>query len=173
MGRRRAVYLVRHAIAEERGPRWPDDRLRPLTADGAARMRRAVGGLEALAEPIELILSSPLTRAIQTAEILARGLAARPEIVQLEALAPGTPPGRVVRALAAHTKPKALALVGHEPDLGQLAAWLLGTARPLVFKKGGACRIETADWPPGRDSRLIWLATPKMLRRLKRKVGRG
>jgi phosphohistidine phosphatase len=85
----------------------------------------------------------------------------------VEALAPGTPPARVARALAAHGTPKALALVGHEPDLGQLAARLIGAATPLVFRKGGVCRIETTDWPPGRDSRLIWFATPKILRRLR------
>jgi phosphohistidine phosphatase len=167
MGARRTLYLVRHAIAEERGPRWPDDRLRPLSAEGAARMRRAVRGLEALDEPIEVILTSPLTRAVQTAEILARGLAARPDVVRIDALAPGTPPARLARALAAHGKPEAMALVGHEPDLGQLAAWLIGAASPLEFRKGGACRIETTDWPPGRDSRLVWFATPKMLRKLK------
>jgi phosphohistidine phosphatase len=164
---RRTLYLVRHAIAEERGPRWPDDRLRPLTADGAARMRRVVRGLDRLADPIELILTSPLTRAVQTAEILGRGLAARPGVIRAEALAPATPPARVARALAAYAKPAAVALVGHEPDLGELAAWLIGAATPLAFRKGGVCRIETADWPPDRNSRLIWFATPKMLRRVK------
>jgi phosphohistidine phosphatase len=163
----RSLYLVRHAIAEERGPRWPDDRLRPISADGAARMRRAVRGVEALGEPIQLVLTRPLTRAVQTAALLARARAARPEVVPVEALAPGTPPARVARALAAYHKANAIALVGHEPDLGQLAAWLVGAAAPLAFKKGGVCRIDTADWPPGRDSRLIWFATPRMLRRLK------
>jgi phosphohistidine phosphatase len=162
----RTLYLVRHAIAEERGPKWPDDAERPLTADGAARMRRAVKGLESLAEPIALVLTSPLVRALQTAEILSRGLGTKPDVIVAPELAPGSSPARVVAALAASRKPTSLALVGHEPDLGALAAWLIGARAPVEFKKGGACRIDTTDWPATRDSHLVWMATPKMLRRL-------
>jgi phosphohistidine phosphatase len=166
MAATRSLYLVRHAIAEERGPKWPDDTERPLTADGAARMRRAVKGLDRLREPIALVLTSPLVRAVQTAEILSRGLPARPDVTVLPALAPGTPPSRVVQALADYEKPKVIALVGHEPDLGHLAAWLIGARTPLEFRKGAVCRIDTVDWPATRESRLIWFTTPRILRRL-------
>lgn len=166
MAATRSLYLVRHAIAEERGPKWPDDTERPLTADGAVRMRRAVKGLDRLHEPIALLLTSPLVRAVQTAEILSRGLAARPEVTLLSELAPGTQPSRVAQALGSYTKPKAIALVGHEPDLGLLAAWLIGARTPIPFRKGAVCRIDTVDWPATRESRLIWLATPRMLRQL-------
>jgi phosphohistidine phosphatase len=162
----RSLYLVRHAIAEERGPTWPDDRLRPLTDEGIARMRRAVKGFEKLAEPIGLILTSPLTRALQTAEILSKGMTTHPEIATISALAPGGTSSAVALALSRYTKPHALALVGHEPDLGDLAAWLIGARVPLPFKKGSICRIDTRDWPATRQSRLVWAATPKMLRRL-------
>ncbi len=161
-----SLFLVRHAIAEERGPKWPDDAERPLTEDGASRMRRAVKGLEKLAEPVAMILSSRFARALETAEILGKGLASRPEVVVCPALEPGGSPSKVVAALAGYRKPKSVALVGHEPDLGALAAWLIGARAPLAFKKGGICRIDTTDWPATRDSRLIWMATPKMLRRL-------
>jgi phosphohistidine phosphatase len=161
-----SLLLVRHAIAEERGPKWPDDAERPLTSDGASRMRRAVKGLEKLAEPVALILTSPFARALETAEILSKGLGSRPEIVVFPLLQPGGSPAKLVTALASYTKPKSIALVGHEPDLGALAAWLIGARAPLAFKKGGICRIDTTDWPATRDSRLIWMATPKILRRL-------
>jgi phosphohistidine phosphatase len=166
MARVRSLYLLRHAIAETRGPKWPDDRLRPLTPEGVTRMRRAVKGFEKLAEPIVLILTSPLTRAVQTAEILSKGMATHPEIATMPALAPGGTPSALALAVSRYTRPRALALVGHEPDLGELAAWLIGAREPLPFKKGGMCRIDTTDWPATRQSHLIWAATPKMLRRL-------
>ena len=69
-----SIYLVRHAIAAERGDDWPDDAKRPLTHGGAAKMRRISRGLRALDPAIDLIAASPLVRARQTAEILAEGL---------------------------------------------------------------------------------------------------
>jgi phosphohistidine phosphatase SixA len=73
----------------------------------------------------------------------------------------------VVEALAPYGAHRAIALVGHEPDLGLLAAWLLGAREPLVFKKGGIARIDTVAWPPNRTGTLQWLATARMLRALK------
>ena len=70
MPQTRQLYLVRHAIAAERGDKWPDDTKRPLTHKGAARMRQAVEGLRALGVEIDLVLTSPLVRAEQTADIL-------------------------------------------------------------------------------------------------------
>jgi phosphohistidine phosphatase len=160
------LYLVRHAIAGERGPRWPNDDERPITKDGAARMREIVKGFARLDESIDLILTSPLVRARQTADILAAGLSPAPTIKAFAALAPGGTPPQVVAALSAlRTRAAAIALVGHEPGLGLLAAWLINARTPPLFKKGGLCRIDLDDWPPARSGRLIWMATPKMLRR--------
>ena len=163
----RSLYLVRHAIAANRGDKWPDDSQRPLTHEGKARMREGVRGLDALGPDIDIVATSPLVRAGQTADLLVRGLTPRPELVTIAALAPGSPPARVVEALAAHAPAKAMAVVGHEPDLGELAAWLIGAHQPLPLKKGGMCRIDFPDWPPARQQgTLIWLAIPKMLRSL-------
>src|SRR5512138_1330454 len=85
------LYLVRHAIAEERGDAWPDDTKRPLTADGASRMRKAARGLSRMDVTLDVILSSPLVRARQTAEILAASLSPHPSIVNVDSLAPGAP----------------------------------------------------------------------------------
>jgi phosphohistidine phosphatase len=161
----RTVYLVRHAIAAARDEKWPDDSKRPLTHEGAARMRRIVKGLVSLGVDINLILTSPLVRAAETAEILARGLNPIPEIVQVPALGPEGVPAKMAEAIgAAAGRAGIIAVVGHEPNLGELAAWLIGARAPLPFKKGGACRIDIADWPPARTGQLVWLATPKMLR---------
>ena len=82
-------------------------------------------------------------------------------------LAPGVAPDVTMRAIAAATDASSLALVGHEPDLGLLAAWLLGAERPLPFKKGAVCRIDVRRWPARAGSgELIWFAPPKLLRRM-------
>jgi len=164
----RTVYLVRHAIAAERDDeKWPDDAKRPLTHAGAARMRRIVKGLVSLDVEIDLILSSPLVRAVETAEILARGLDRTPEIQQLPILGPEAAPAKMAEAIAAAAgRVSGVAVVGHEPSLGELAAWLIGAKTALPFKKGGVGRIDVADWPPLRTGQLVWMATPKMLRSL-------
>lgn len=164
----RTCYLVRHAIAAPKGPDWPDDSLRPLTSKGARRMREVVRGLAALGVDIEQVMTSPLLRARQTADLLVEGLGGRGRrgapVVTLQALAPGVGPAAVVQALAAATVASSVALVGHEPDLGQLAAWMLGLDRPLPFRKGGVCRIDIRHWPPRQDEELVWFAPPRILR---------
>jgi phosphohistidine phosphatase len=158
------LYLVRHAIAEPQGSAWPDDTKRPLTPRGMARMREAVAGLDAMGLEINLVLTSPLVRARQTAEILARGLTSVPTVEVTNALIPGQPPARMVEALSGHSRARSVAVVGHEPGLGELAAWLVGARESLPFKKGGVCRIDIPSLPPVPPGQLIWFAVPKMLR---------
>jgi phosphohistidine phosphatase len=160
------LYLVRHAIAEVRGPDWPDDTQRPLTRQGRQRMRRAARGLRDLGVELDVILTSPLVRARQTADILVRRLTPKPVLVETSSLAPGQPHSAVLRALEPYRRARAVALVGHEPDLGMLAAFLLGAPQPLVFGKGGVCCCECPKLPPDGDVRLLWHATPRMLRRM-------
>jgi len=163
----RSVYLIRHARAAERGDKWPDDAERPLTHEGAARMRQIVRGLAAQSVDIDVVITSPLVRALATAELVVRGTTPRPELVTSGVLAPGGAPPRVAEFLGHQGKARGVALVGHEPDLGELAAWLVGARYPLRFKKGGVCRIDVPDWPPvARQGVLVWFATPKMLRGL-------
>jgi phosphohistidine phosphatase len=163
---RYSLYLVRHAIAEERGDKWPDDTKRPLTKKGRARMGEGARGLQAFGVTLDLVLTSPLVRARQTADILVAELKSPPKPVVTETLAPDRAPADVANALAPHARAKSIALVGHEPDLGELAAWLIGAKAPLEFRKGGVCRIDSPVLPPRRNCRLIWFATPKMLREL-------
>lgn len=159
------LYLVRHAIAEARGEDWPDDAKRPLTGQGIERMKEQVKGLRALDVAIDVVLTSPLVRARQTADILVDGLKRTPKLRVLPSLAPGHTPAQVAGALSTDKSCDAIALVGHEPGLGELAAWLLGARTPPVFRKGGVMRIDVPSLPPGREGQLVWLATPKMLRR--------
>jgi len=158
------LYLVRHAIAADRGKAWPNDDARPLTREGIRRFKDVVKGLVRLDVELDLILTSPLTRAEQTAELLSAGLRGKPTLKVVKALAPGTPPADVVSALFGSAKQRRLAVVGHEPDLGQLAAFLIGIRRPILFKKGGVCRIDLPAVMVRSRGTLIWFATPKLLR---------
>lgn len=169
----RRCYLVRHAIAAPRGAAWPDDDERPLTRAGIERMTRAVQGLRALDVEVDVVLTSPLVRARQTADLLAAGLDRRPRLLALAELAPGVAPDVTMRAVARATRAASVALVGHEPDLGTLAAWLIGAREPVPFRKGGVCRIDVGHWPAAPRGRLVWFAPPKMLRHAGRSLPAG
>lgn len=160
------VYVVRHAIAEERGPVWPDDTQRPLTTKGITRMREIALRLADRGVQVGQIWSSPLVRAKQTADVLAPLWTTSREIVIVDELAPGHAParaGKVIVERLSRTRDKAVALVGHEPDLGALTAWLIGARSPLPFKKGGVARIDYADTPRAGSGTLAWLVTPKLV----------
>jgi len=161
------LYLVRHAVAADRGSAWPDDTIRPLTPDGAAKFRKEVEGLAAFGVEIDLILTSPLVRCRQTADLLADGLPGKPRVQAIDALAPGSGHSAVIAEVARIAKRPRIALVGHEPDMGVLAARLIGARKPLQFRKGAVCRIDLDSLPPGGPGQLHWFATPRMLRRLR------
>ena len=162
------LYLVRHAIAAERGPKYPDDRLRPLTPAGAKQFAKSVPGLVEMDAVIDFVLTSPLVRARETATLLAAGLKPKPALVEIEALAPGGRYQAVIEAIKSHAKRhRRLALVGHEPDLGELAARLLGARGSVEFKKGAVCLIQVDGATPGGPGTLRWMLPPKALRALK------
>ena len=161
------LYLVRHAAAEDSNPAT-DDKDRALTEDGKTRMMRAVEGLRKMKVRPVLILTSPLKRAHETAEILATGLAGvRVEV--MPELAPGVDSPSIVEALRAHAKHKSIALVGHQPGLGNLASFLLtGSDRrcDLDFKKGAVACLEAEFSDHPTRCMLEWLAAPRILRRI-------
>lgn len=162
------LYIVRHAIAAERGPDWPDDTKRPLTDRGIDRFKEVVAALAALDVQLESVLTSPLVRAKQTAELLARGIPSAPALAIVPALAPGHTPGEVMDEVARKAGGAArVAVVGHEPDLGRLAAHLIGARRAVPFKKAGVCRIDM-DMLSSRGGRLVWFAPPRVLRKLRK-----
>src|SRR5262245_33861610 len=162
------LYLVRHAIAAERGSEWPDDTKRPLTERGINRFKEVVKGLRHLDIAVDEIFTSPLVRARQTAELLAAGLDGKAPVKVLDALAPGHTSASVMTQLARVAKRRRVALVGHEPDLGELAAHLIGAGRALAFKKGGVCRIDIGSLSSRRAGSLIWFFPPNVLRQVKR-----
>jgi phosphohistidine phosphatase len=163
------LFLVRHAIAAERGPNYPDDRERPLTSEGVARFKRVVDGLKDFDVKLDLVLTSPLVRASHTAELLVAGIGGKPRLDTLDALAPG---GRMSLVLEAITKAskrnRHIALVGHEPDLGDLASRLLRARGTIQFKKGAVCCLELDGAMPTGPGTLRWLLPPRALRKIRR-----
>jgi phosphohistidine phosphatase len=165
------LHLIRHAIAFDRDPgRWPDDSLRPLTPEGEERFRRAARGLGRLVPSVDIVLASPYPRAWRTAELLTEE-AGWPAPVRCDELAAERDATEPARILQRHSVATAVAMVGHEPTLSELASLLLvkATGRlQLEMKKGGAvCLSMRGEAQPG-SATLRWLLTPKALRALGR-----
>ena len=163
------LLLVRHAIAEERhdfARTGRDDGERPLTARGRSRMRAAARGLRAQVDGIDLLATSPLVRAAQTAKIVSEAFDGCP-VEEVEVLAMG-PADAFLSWYRMVADTGLVAVVGHEPYLGEWASWLLAgpSADFLVFKKGGACLLEFPEGiDPGRAV-LRWHLAPSQLRTL-------
>jgi len=161
------LLIIRHAIAVPRGtPGVPDDE-RPLTPKGKKRFREAARGLARIARRPDVILTSPLPRALQTATIAAKAWGGvKPTIEPALADANIT---KVVAAIEARPRDTTVAVVGHEPALSALLARLLGSpaSERLTLRKGGAALVDL----PGALSaggRLVWYLRPRILRSLGR-----
>lgn len=159
------LYLLRHGdAADHNDPRYPTDAVRPLTPKGIKRTRQLANGLRQMDITFDVIFSSPLVRARQTAEIVARSLKLEKKLQLTNHLALD---GAFVDILAQieHIRPaaKTVLLVGHEPFLSGLIS-LLCTGGPLLgltLKKGALCRLEVATLKAGRCAMLEWLLTPR------------
>src|SRR5687767_4179464 len=129
------LYLIRHGVAAERGENYPDDTKRPLTSEGAHKLRREAKALVALDITLDVILTSPLVRTRQTAELVAAAFRNPPPIVIMASLAPGAAHSTIIEELSKQHRRHRIALVGHEPGIGELAGRLIASRRQLDFKK--------------------------------------
>jgi len=165
----RQILLIRHAIAEDHDIAKPDfkDEDRALTKTGRAKMAKIAHGLKAIVPDISYIASSPLLRAVQTADILHREYRDA-QLVKTAELQPGLNFHSLIDWLRNLPATGATALVGHEPDLSYLLCRLLTGKEQafLHFKKGGASLIELGEKIAAGDARLMWLSTPGQLRRI-------
>ena len=166
------LLVVRHAIAEDRDASartGEDDAERPLTTEGRRKFRRAARGLREVLDPVELLATSALVRAVETGVLLEEALGIEAK-VRLPELAPDADPRSLVQWLRRRRRQGLVAVVGHEPHLSHLIGYLMsGRSQGLVaLKKGGACLLALGTSPePGR-AQLKWLLTPRQLRRLAR-----
>jgi phosphohistidine phosphatase len=165
------ALLVRHGPAGDRfdwSERGLDDDLRPLTAEGAEKCRRAFRRLPKLAGPLNTIAASPLVRAVQTADLLAAVFPSAGR-ARTKTLGHERDPAEAMRWLARRDPDESIALVGHEPHLGRLLATMLANrAAPLAdFKKGACALVEFDGKPETGEGRLVWMLQPKALRALR------
>jgi phosphohistidine phosphatase len=168
------LYLVRHAIAERASASGRDED-RELTPEGIEKLRQSAHGLSWLGITVDEIRASPLMRARQTAAMLGAILAPQIPVTPCPELAPGNSPDKVLAALRPGAAMRTIVLVGHEPDLGRLASFLMTGSPELVpmpFRKGAVAAIEMPTLGPRSLGRLQWFATPKQLRALGELVSR-
>ena len=160
------LLIVRHAVAfESDARRWPDDGERPLSPQGIARAEKAAAGMKQLVRAPARVLTSPLTRARQTAAILTEH-AGWPKAVDCAELAPGVSP-EALFAVLRRLPEERIAVVGHEPGLGRLVAAALPgapAAEAFRFKKMGAALLTFQGAARLRGAHLTWLLPARVLR---------
>ncbi|GLI37171.1 phosphohistidine phosphatase SixA [Geobacter hydrogenophilus] len=150
------LYLIRHGEAVERSEEIREED-RWLTAAGRDGVRANVRRLAKKVAVPDVIVTSPLVRAVQTADILAEVLGFEGEVRVSQELAPGFSVEALFRLASACESPRSLAVVGHEPDLGRVLARLLGLEGALPFKKGAIVALKVAPAGSGTPARFRWL----------------
>jgi phosphohistidine phosphatase len=168
------LYIVRHAIAEEResfAKKNSEDSLRPLTIKGKKRMQKVVLKIKNELRDIDLIVTSPFVRAKQTAAVVAE-MIGKPKIVESAELVPHATPHAFLKWIKAQGKDKKkVMVVGHEPHLSSLASLILsGKAEDsfIELKKSSVALIETGNFEeitPSKAS-LLWMVSPKLIEKL-------
>lgn len=166
------LYIVRHGIAIDReDPKCPADPDRFLTEEGIEKTAEVAKGLAKISEAPDLVLTSPYVRAVQTAEIVGEALEySKQKIRKTEALLPGAEPQQLFRELTREKDLSAVFVFGHAPHLDELIATAVGSKRHIsALKKAGVALVELKRLTPP-NGQLVWLATPKLLRKLGREV---
>jgi len=148
------IHLVRHAEAVERSPEIPEEH-RFLTPRGRKRFRKVATSLKDSGIRPDLILTSPLIRAVQTAEILAQRLKFQGELLVTPLLGHGFQPEDFYDLLTGFPRAKETVLVGHEPEFGALARTLLGADFPCTLAKGGTISFKMDRDRKGADFRQL------------------
>ncbi len=165
------LYLMRHGIAVAADDLGViQDKERPLTSKGSKRTRRAARGIRRLGIEFDWILTSPLLRARQTADIVAAALDLQSRLEEIPELAPECSVEQLIICLTRYQDRDHLLLVGHQPLLGQTLAGVIeptpGTKLHFDLGKGSLCRVEIDRLPVDKPGMLRWLMTAKQLRLL-------
>ncbi len=164
------ICIFRHGEALSKGDlSVSSDAERPLVQDGIKNTRQAAEGLKALNLPFEAIFTSPWLRARQTAEILCHVLGLQGKLDELPELAGDRSIEELMSAVSRHSTLDQVILVGHNPQLSDLAAYLLSLSMGMQvdLKKSGACTVEVERIPPKKPGTLLWMMTSKQLRALR------
>jgi phosphohistidine phosphatase len=154
------LFFLRHGVAGLREEWTGDDALRPLTKQGIKSVVKTADLFAELKLGLDTILTSPLTRAFQTADIVADRLKLSEQLVQEERLAPGFGIEDLAEILQAYPNAENIMLVGHEPDFSITIGALTGGR--VVCKKGGLARVDITSTDP-LQGELVWLIPPKIM----------
>jgi phosphohistidine phosphatase len=156
------LYLLRHGIAEVRAASGRDADRR-LTDEGRDKLRHVLERAHLAGARPSLILSSPLRRALETAEIAGHALGYEGKIVRTPALSPESSPQTLWETLRDHRHESAILLAGHEPLFSSTVAYLLGSPREMIhFRKGALVRIDVQGYAPTPRGVLEWMLTAKL-----------
>lgn len=163
------LLVVRHGAAEDKDAfarTGQDDDLRPLTRGGQREMQDVARALQELVPEIDTLATSPLVRAVQTAEII--GQRYDRELETVEWLRPEAPYEEFAAWARSNRDRKRVVIVGHEPHLSGLVSWLIAGPKRSVLelKKAGACLLDVEGKPSAGSATLVWLMGPKQLRRI-------
>lgn len=162
------LILMRHAIAEQRSSRYPDDALRPLSKEGEKKHRQVSEGMRRMGISFDELISSPLVRARQTADITAQVYGWKAPVVETEALGHGFSADALIDFLKGFDGEATLLCVGHEPDLSGFSAHLLHASGDVevAFKKSAVLGLDL----PGRiapgSATLLYFLKPGHLARI-------
>ena len=159
-GERTELYLIRHADAGDPEAWTGSDDVRPLSGKGEKQAKRLGRFLAELGFRPDAVITSPKTRARQTAEIVADSLGV--EIAIDERLAGGVDVVAIEAILFDAGEPQRPVIVGHDPDLSELTSWIAG-AGPIALKKGALVRIDTIRPISQASGTLRWLVPPDLL----------
>lgn len=151
------LYIARHAWAEDPGP-GIDDHSRRLTKKGTKRFERFMRHLRAGGMELDLIATSPLVRARETAEIMAEVFDGEPPVAVVDALAPAANWQALVEWTVEQEAAR-VAWVGHMPCIGRLVALTIGDGSAAIRMQKGAIASVRLDDGPGQPGELEWLAT--------------
>lgn len=164
------LIIIRHAIAEEREDfkqKGLEDHLRPLTLKGRKKMQKVCIQLRDVVKEIDLIVSSPLTRARQTAEIISQ-IYFETKVIEAPELVPHSPPQAFLKWLRTQAKTqRRIVVVGHEPHLSSFASFML-TGKPESFidlRKSGIIGLELESFANAEEgaAQLLYAIPPKFL----------
>jgi phosphohistidine phosphatase len=166
------LFLMRHAIAVPRGEEgYAEDADRPLTEEGRKKLSAVCRGLSHLVSGWDVILTSPLVRAQQTASAVAAHFDLSHLVQEVPVLSPGHTTKQLADFLKTLASAKTILAVGHEPSLSQhLSCFLFGTPRgKFEFKKSGIACLEFLSRPEEGEGILSWFMVPAQLSRLGKK----
>lgn len=156
------LYLLRHGIAESARPGMKDSE-RALTEEGRTKLRRVLKRAREAGAELDVILSSPYRRALETASVAAEILAYHAKIIQTPTLVPNASPFEVWEEIRARSKEgeESILLSGHEPLMSALVAFLLGSPALLIdMKKAALARLDCDRLGAEPQATLKWLLTP-------------